>query len=80
MTQAEREARIEQARRKPSAYLNAADIAPIVSMDAQCIREKARKKALPYSADTYGNRVKIYKQSFFDWYDRERGTCGIRTS
>ena len=78
MTQEEREARIASARRKPSPYLNAGEVAVITGDDSQCIRVKARNQALPYPAEITGKagrRVKIYKQSFFEWYDKERGTC-----
>lgn len=58
-------------RQKPGPWLTAAEVAPFYHCDPNTIRHLARAGRLPFDVDLPSiSRVRIYKQSFLDWYDR----------
>ena len=62
---------IRDIREKPGPWLTAAEVAPHYHCDPNTIRHLARAGRLPFEVDLpTQSRVRIYKQSFLDWYDR----------
>lgn len=62
---------IQSIRDKPGPWLTAAEVSPFYRSDPNTIRHLARAGRLPFEVDLPSqHRVRIYKQSFLDWYDR----------
>ena len=62
---------IRDIREKSGPWLTAAEVAPYYHCDPNTIRHLARAGRLPFEVDLPTiSRVRIYKQSFLDWYDR----------
>lgn len=63
--------RIQRIRAKSGPWLTAVDVAPFYRSDPSTIRHLARAGRLPFEVDLPSqHRVRIYKQSFLDWYDK----------
>jgi len=61
---------IHNIRQKPGPWLTAAEVAPFYHCDPNTVRHLARAGRLPFAVDLpTQSRVRIYKQSFLDWYD-----------